>query len=210
MGERTGPIILFGGTFDPPHLGHVELPLQAADLVGSGRVIYMPARMNPQKTDRPPTAAEHRLAMLTEALREKGDPRAEISTLELDREGPSYSIQTIETLHEELATAESPLRLLIGTDQALNFTTWRRWQEIEALAEPLVLPRGITDRDALKSAFDRMQPGRGDVWMTRVLEIPGIKARSTDAREANARREPIEEIVPPVVEEYIRRNGLYA
>ena len=210
MGEGTGPTILFGGTFDPPHLGHVELPLLAADLIGSGRVIYMPARVNPQKADRPPTAAEHRLAMLKEALEAQGDPRTEISTMELDREGPSYSIQTIEALHRELAPSESPLRLLIGTDQALNFTTWRRWEDIEALAEPLVLPRGFADRSTLRSVFERMQPGRGDVWMARVLEIPGIDARSTDAREANSRREPIEEIVPPVVEAYIRRNGLYA
>ena len=210
MTEQGGPTILFGGTFDPPHRGHVELPLRAADLIGSNRVIYMPANVNPQKSSSPPIDPVHRRGMLEVALEELGDPRAMISTIELDRTEPSYSILTVRQLLEEMPPEQGPLRLLVGTDQALNFTTWKCWEEIERLAEPLVLPRAPWNREALHEAFERMQPGRGDLWMTRVLDIPEIMACSTDARNATARQESIEQIVPPSVEAYIQRHGLYA
>ena len=81
------PILIFGGTFDPPHLAHTALPPLVARRLDCKRILYIPAAANPLKTDAPPTAVEHRLAMLRLALADV--PDAEISTIELDRPGPS-------------------------------------------------------------------------------------------------------------------------
>ena len=75
-------VLLFGGTFDPPHQAHTSLPLAAAEAIGAGRVVFIPANINPQKTDTPPTSVEHRIGMLEAAL--EGTPNATISRIEVE------------------------------------------------------------------------------------------------------------------------------
>ena len=164
-------ILVFGGTFDPPHIAHASLPELAARQLGCDQIIYVPAAINPLKQDHPPTAKEHRLAMLLLAI--SNIHNAKISTIELDRKGPSYTIDTLRVLHQQHsdpgdsgrptasqsrragreATSKhtrstSPssqpgpeFRLLIGCDQALSFHDWKDWQEILALATPAVMLR---------------------------------------------------------------------
>jgi len=116
--NTSGPILLFGGTFDPPTRAHTTLAPQAAALVGASRLLYVPAAISPHKLEQTPTEAEHRLAMLKLALMDTDD--VEIRTLELDRAGPSYTIDTVETMRSEFGP-DTPLRLLIGDDQAESF-----------------------------------------------------------------------------------------
>jgi nicotinate-nucleotide adenylyltransferase len=207
MMATTKPIILFGGTFDPPHRAHVELPLLAANLIGADTVCFIPAGLNPQKSEHPPTESHHRVAMLEAAI--AGEPRATISRIEVDRSGPSYMIDTVEAIHADLGPDAPTVRLLIGADQALNFRTWKRWEDLEALAEPLVMPRAPHTIESLPADLEASHPGAGAIWMKRVVDIPPIEVDSTGIRKAVADGSSLERFVQPPVARYILENGLY-
>ena len=136
--SSTAPIVLFGGTFDPPTRAHAELAPQAAAAVEASLLVYVPAGISPHKLDTPPTDSAHRLSMLHLVV--DGIDGAVIRDLEVHRDGPSYSIDTVRTLRSEFPEG-TPLRLLIGDDQAIAFHAWRDWADLIELAEPLVLPR---------------------------------------------------------------------
>jgi nicotinate-nucleotide adenylyltransferase len=204
MGRRR---LLFGGTFDPPHRAHLELPRIAADAVGAEEVVYVPAARNPLKQDAEQSAGEHRLRMLELAL--AGRPGVRIATVELDRGGPSWWVDTLELL----AAAGDPgdrLLFLIGADQALDFHRWREWPRILELAEPVVMARPPLDRRGLEAAFRRRyEPREAAWWAERIVEVPAVDASATEARRRIAAGEPVDDLVPPAVAEYARTHGLY-
>jgi len=200
-------ILLFGGSFDPPHRAHVKLPLLARQAIGAEVVAYIPAACPPLKTGPVLTPANHRLHMLELALRDQ--PRAVILTDEIDRrenDEPSYTIDTLERLRRKLG--EKPVfRLLIGTDQLRVFDRWRSFRRILELAEPLVMLRPPDTRRRLLSelptGFDPAQ------WMARLVDLPRMDISSTKVRQRLAAGEAIDDLVPPAVATYIRRNNLY-
>lgn len=201
------PIVIFGGTFDPPHRAHIAMSLRAATLLNAREIIFVPAGCNPQKQDTAPLAGAHRLAMLQAALAD--EPRTRVSSVELDRQGPSFMIDTLETLRTQI-DASIALRLLIGADQAMNFHTWHRWQDIEALAEPAVLPRAPW---RIADLADALAEKNGAQWRARVLPIEPQDGASQDIRTALAQSksdpEALEHVVNPQVAAYIRKHGLY-
>ena len=203
--DRT--VLVFGGSFDPPHQAHVMLPLEVATMIGAQEVLFMPAKVNPQKADRPPTAVEHRLAMLERALQEH--PRAHISRLEIDHPGPSYSVDTLHRLIEDPAYSQATLRLLIGADQAVNFTTWKEWQTIERIAEPLVMPRPPHSRASLEEAYKNVFEEEWPRWMDRTLDLPTREDRSTDIRSMLKRGDSLAAVLAPAVERYVHEHRLY-
>ena len=138
-----------------------------------------------------------------------GDPRASISRLELERSGPSYTVDTVTALDAALGPEHPPMRLLIGADQALNFRTWRRWQELEALAEPLVMPRAPHTIDRLEERFEEAHPGEAGKWMGRVLDLPEVDICSTTIREAVRTGSDLETMLTKPIIDYILENGLY-
>ena len=176
--------LLYGGTFDPPHLAHVELPRAAMEHLGFDRVLYVLAHQSPLK-DSPLTSETHRLAMLELALQDC--QWAEASSIELDRGGTSYTIDTIESFRKE----GDELRLLIGADQWLQFKQWRRWEDILRLANPVILPR-----DGFEVSSERL------------LQIDSLPAVSTDVRELIKQGKSID-IVLPEVAAYITQHQLY-
>src|SRR5262245_2562362 len=137
-------ILIFGGTFDPPHLAHVTLPPLVARRLDCRRIVYVPAAVNPLKTQRPLTPAAHRLAMLRLAV--AAVPDAEISTIELDRPPPSYTVDTLAAMRQRFGP-DAVFCLLIGSDQALAFHKWRQWQRILELAVPAVMVRAPMDQE---------------------------------------------------------------
>ena len=177
--------LLYGGTFDPVHTGHVEVPFAAMQHLGFDRVLYVPANIAPLKEDAP-TPSSHRLAMLQLALADS--PWAEISTIELDREGTSYTIDTLEALQTE----GDSIRLLIGADQWQQFQSWKRWDEIIELANPVVMPRE-------GYAIDH----------ERILPIRPLTETSTDIRTFVRDGASIEPLVDPRVAAYITKHNLY-
>ncbi|HWZ84894.1 MAG TPA: nicotinate (nicotinamide) nucleotide adenylyltransferase [Thermoanaerobaculia bacterium] len=190
---------VFGGTFDPVHNGHV-LPVEAAARKFQlQRVLYVPARLSPHK-DAAPTDARHRVAMLALAL--VGRPDWSIDLEELDREPPSFTIDTLRAI-AALHPADE-LWLLMGTDILAGFDRWRE-------------PEAIT-RLARIAAFER-EPYTGAA--VRVPEVPGLSDRlsvfdagsvrisATELRNALAAGRSIGGKVPGPVAEYITKHGLY-
>jgi nicotinate-nucleotide adenylyltransferase len=201
-------ILIFGGTFDPPHLAHASLPPQVASRIHCRRIIYVPASINPLKADEPPAPAHHRLAMLRIGIREV--PGAEISTIELDRDGPSYTIETIESLRTGFGP-DAELRLLIGADQALDFQRWRRWQDIMALATPAVMLRAPLDHSAFESELStRWAPEWVARWLDWTVDVPLMDISATEIRRRLAAGADTTGLLDEHVREYIERHGLYA
>lgn len=204
MSER---LLVFGGTFDPPHRAHSELPPLVAETLGCRRIVYVPAALNPLKTDHPPTAAEHRLAMLRLAIRDV--PGAEISTIELDRQGPSYMVETLEALGGQLEAA-AELRLLIGSDQALEFHRWKSWRRILQLATPAVMVREPLDEATYSRQIRETYPQpEAQRWLGWAVDVPRIDIGATELRSRLAAGEEVGDLVSPAVGRYIREHGLY-
>lgn len=200
--------LIFGGTFDPPHLAHAQLPPLAAARLGCERLIYVPAAINPLKADHPPTPAPHRLAMLRLALRDV--PNAEISTVELDREGPSYTVDTLEALRDELGHA-AELHLLIGADQALEFHRWKDWQRILELATPAVMLRTPWTRESFAGAIESIHGQQAaSRWSGWVLDLPVVDVSATYVREQLQSGAATIEGLDPAVAAYAREHSLYA
>ncbi len=202
-----GPrVLIFGGTFDPPHRAHTRLPPIAAARLRCDRIIYIPAALNPLKDDRP-TPAAHRLEMLRRAI--AAVPGAEIDTCELDREGPSYTVDTLEMLRERFGPGAT-LYLLMGSDQALEFTRWHRWRRILELATPAVMVRpphtGATYRKELAARYG---PDEARTWLRWTLDLPRMDIHATRLREALASGDGVDELLDPGVLRYVREHRLY-
>jgi nicotinate-nucleotide adenylyltransferase len=200
-------IILFGGSFDPPHVAHVVLPMAAREAVRADLVAYIPAAKAPHKLDRVQTDAKHRLAMLRLAL--GGVKHATILTDELDRVAggkPSYTVDTLHMLRMRLGP-DVKLRLLIGADQVRIFDQWRQPMRIIELAEPLVMVRPPDTWESLLASL-RDDAARAE-WAPRLVDVPEVGVSSTDIRQRVARDEPITGFVDPAVERYIHEHGLY-
>ncbi len=185
---------VFGGTFDPPHLGHLVVAQDACTALALDGVLFVLAASPPHKQGRAHTPAPIRLEMLQAATR--GDPRFQACDIELRRRGPSYTVDTL----RELA-AEDPARelfLLIGADQARDFAAWRAPDEIVRLATVVALSR----------EGEEMPPGT-PVQALRWLPVTRLDISATDIRRRVSVGEPIRYLVPDAVEAIIRREGLY-
>ena len=192
MSRRIG---LLGGTFDPVHNAHVALACIALDTLALDELRWVPAGQPWQKMQRITPAAQ-RLAMLELAI--AGEPRFTIERCELDREGPSY---TIDTLHElRRREPESQWFLIVGQDQFANLHTWNHWRELLALVTLAVAARPGTAQAADSKVLDHAY---------QVLPLPTMDVAATAIRERVARGEPIDHLVPPAVARYIEQHALY-
>lgn len=197
--------IVFGGSFDPPHRGHVELPRRAARSLAAERVLFVPANLNPLKQSSPPTPASHRVEMLRLALGGAAD--AEIRTLEIDRGGASYAADTMESLAAEAARATPPARLvlLLGADAALSLPRWRDPARIAATCELAVMLRPPHDRASFARSFASAWGGSPPPISPRwILDLGRIEASSTAVREGSRRDD-----LPAAVADYARAHRLY-
>jgi nicotinate-nucleotide adenylyltransferase len=198
-GLRVG---ILGGTLDPVHRGHLILAGAARDELGLERVLFVPAGQPWRKAARAITSAEHRLAMLRLAL--EGEGAFVVATLELEREGPSYAADTLEVLRRDQPSDE--LFFILGEDALVDLPNWVRPGRILELATLAVAKRAGTDRDELEEAARRL-PGLLDrvAW----LKMPLVEVSATEIRDRVRRGLPIGDLVPRLVEAYIREHGLY-
>lgn len=192
MPERLG---LLGGTFDPPHFGHLFVAYTAIEELGLDEVRLIPAHRQPLKQDAATTGAEHRLAMTRLLAAE--DPRLSVDTVELERGGLSFTIDTVRALRAERPSRE--LIVLVGEDVV---PTLPKWRESEALAEEARLV--VVSRGA----------GSASVAPGAVLPLERIESRRVDisATEIRARVRaglPIRGFVPESIAHYIATHGLY-
>ncbi len=204
MKTRT---LVFGGTFDPPHTAHTTLPPLVAARLGCARIIYIPAAANPLKTDLDVTAAEHRLAMLRLAVADV--PGAQVSTIELDRPGPSYMIDTLRSLRSRVGD-KTDLVLLIGSDQAMSFHDWKDWARIIELATPAVMVRPPLDMAAFRRQLaERYEPDEVERWLGYAVAVPQLDVDATSVRRRLASGGDVRGLLQPDVLAYAREHGLY-
>lgn len=203
MQKRASHIGVFGGTFDPVHLGHVRAALAAFEALELDRLIWVPNHQSPLRLEEKRTPGHHRLAMLERAVKDMDG--FELSDVELRREGPSYLIDTLETLRAERPEAE--WHFLMGMDSLHTFDRWVRVEEIVTATRVWVMPRPGGEAQKVLSALEARAPGlRGKI---RLLAGPTIDISATDIRERIKSGESIEHLVPKAVANYIREQKLY-
>lgn len=186
---------ILGGTFDPIHVGHLVAASEAMHRFGLDRVVLVPAGRPWQKSEF--SDAEDRLMMTT--LAAATHPRLSVSRIEIDRKGPTYTVDTLEALRAGFPEAE--LFLIVGADVAMELKTWHRVEDIAPLATVVAVTRPGSELTALPT-----DPGLPDV---QVMEMPALDVSSTDIRRRIATGAPIDFLVPADVAAYIRDKGLY-
>ncbi|MCC6407195.1 MAG: nicotinate (nicotinamide) nucleotide adenylyltransferase [Planctomycetes bacterium] len=200
---------LFGGSFDPVHRGHEHVARAAERAFGLERVLWMPAARPPHKPERILAEAGDRVAMLELAL--AGEPRWSVSRLELERSGPSYTIDTVRALPAALGLARDvELYLLIGGDNLVDFTKWREAHELLRRVQPVIVVRRGDERE-VASELARGLPAELAAKVERGLVVePLVPISSTELRERLARGEACTRELAPAVGEYVRARGIYA
>lgn len=192
---------VFGGTFDPVHIGHLVVAVNVSYSLELDRVLLVVAGEPWQKVGtRPIAPAEDRYALVEVALQGLETARLEVSRMELDRPGPSYTADTLADLASLYPGDE--LFLVMGPEVAEDLSTWERPAEVCRLAT-LVL---VTRPGAGVGPFEPLPPP----WRTRVVEVPAVDVSSTDLRARVADGRPLDVLTPPGVVREIRRRGLYA
>ena len=189
---------LFGGTFDPVHRAHVALAHAALDALALDTVRWVPTGQPWQKQGgRVVSPAAHRLAMVQAAIAH--EPRFVLSRIELDRPGPSFTLDTVRTL--QAAEPGHAWVLLIGQDQYANLHTWAHWRELLALVELAVANRPGPARAPHPDVLAHPH---------RMVPLPMLDISSTQIRAAAALGHDLSPMVPPEVARYIARHRLYA
>lgn len=188
---------IFGGTFDPPHLGHLVVAQDAAEALRLDRLFWVPARRSPFKTEGAATAAEVRVRLVEHAIR--GHDVFQLWSGELDRPEPSYTVDTVDTFRASYPGAE--LFLLLGTDQWRSFHRWKDPDRIADVATVCVLDREV-DGPGTAEAEDGREAAR---LPTRRMDIS-----STEIRERVRRGRSIRFLVTDAVRREIEESGLYA
>ena len=194
---------IYGGTYNPPHTGHLHAAKQAVQILGLDKLLLIPDRIAPHKEiPAGSPVPQQRLQMLR--IASAGEPKMEVSDIELKREGASYSYLTVEALREIYPDAE--LYLLMGTDMFLSFDTWMHPERITRNATLAVMYRGEKGEraaiDAQKKRFEA-EGARIELVENQVLPISSTQLRRLIAFQCAG------EFLPVGVEDYIRENGLY-
>ena len=198
--QRIG---ILGGTFDPPHVGHLWLATLAADAMSLHRVLFMPAAQPPHKKRKGMTRATDRLLMTRLAI--AGDEAFGLTLIEMERPGPSYTIDSVEELQRMYGT-DGTLYLLMAADSLGDIDTWREPDALLERIEWVVGPRPgspLPDRSALEDRFG------AKASRIHLLEGPSLDVSSSEIRRRVAARRAIRYLVPRGVEELIGQRGLY-
>lgn len=200
MTSRLG---LLGGTFDPVHLGHLIVAEEVRVQLGLEKVLFIPARQSPLKQDRLSSAVEHRLAMVRMAV--ASNPYFAVSTVEIERGIPSYTIETVRYLLGEAGPGTS-LYFLVGRDQAASLPRWKDPGPLSEICQLVFMSR--PGWSPLDFAFlESYIPGARQRVTS--VEVPAIGISSTDIRRRVRQGLSIRYLVPANVEEYIQSHQLY-
>ncbi|MCG8481184.1 MAG: nicotinate-nucleotide adenylyltransferase [Spirochaetales bacterium] len=189
--------VFFGGTFDPIHIGHLFVAEEARAAVGAMSVLFVPAGRNPLKDDPSGASPEARLHMTRLAIRGNGAFR--VSSAEIERGGPSYTVDTVETL---VASGELRPRpgLIVGDDLIAQLPRWKDPQRLFAAVRLIVVTRHVTEVERLSEVVPTD---------TLVIRNPAIPVSSSDVRERLRDHRSVRYLVPDAVYEYIRFHSLY-
>jgi len=194
---------LLGGTFNPPHLGHLVCAQEACDQLQLGRVVLVPTRVPPHKVVHDDPGVAHRVSMCETAA--AADPRLEVSLVDVRRDGPSYTVDTLRLLHADAPGDE--LTFIVGGDMAHSLPTWRDPEAVLALATMAVAARERISREAIVEGLAGL-PGAAE--RLRFFDMPRMDISSSLIRARVAAGRPVRYLVPDGVRAYIERERLYA
>jgi nicotinate-nucleotide adenylyltransferase len=198
----AGGIGVLGSAFNPPHLGHLALAQEALWQLDLSEVVLMPTGDAPHKRIADDPGREQRLAMTRLAAAD--DSRFSVSTLEVDRDGPSYTYETLELLADQRADTE--LVFVMGADAAVGLESWRAPERVVELAQIAVARRsGVSDAEV--AAVMRSLGADGRATM---LEMPQFGVSSSAVRERAAGGRPLRYLVPESVARFIEEKGIYS
>jgi nicotinate-nucleotide adenylyltransferase len=199
----AGGIGVLGSAFNPPHLGHLALAQEALWQLGLDEIVLMPTGEAPHKRIVDDPGREQRLAMTRLAAAD--DPRFSVSTLEVDRDGPSYTYETLELL--ALEKGDNRLVFVMGADAAVGLESWREPGRVVTLARLAVARRsGVSDAEV---AAVLRSLGCDDGRAT-MLEMPQFGVSSSAVRERAAGGRPLRYLVPESVARFIEEKGIYS
>ncbi len=189
---------VFGGTFDPVHLGHLIVAEAARSEARLDRVLFVLSPRPPHKNTEALAPVSHRLTMLRLAL--AGNPCFSVSTLEVQRAGASYTVDTLRQLQTASEYVAPELHLIIGMDSLAAFAQWREPETIIQLAQLLVYPRLEADPQSVRPEFLRA---------CRILDAPIVEISSTEIRRRLQSNNTVRYLVPESVRYYLEANRLY-
>ena len=193
---------LLGGTFDPPHYGHLLAAQEVAWRLQLQCVLFLPARQNPLKQGAPSSEAEDRCEMVARAIAD--NPLFQLSRLDIDRPPPSYTVDLLQSL--QASDSRTELFFLVGADILPELPKWRAPEEVLRLARLVVVNRPgspFPNLDELELAL----PGARE--RADVVRIPGVDISAADLRARVRSDQPIRYLTPPAVEQYVREKRLY-
>ena len=197
---------IFGGTFDPIHLGHLILAEQCREQCGLDEVWFVPAAVPPHKQGLEISPAKSRCEMLEFAI--AGNAQFQLNRVELDRSGPSYTVTTLEQLLADHPSCE--FSLLVGADSIRDLPTWKQPQRILELAQVVAVNRGRNLLDPTEAARQLVeQVGPLAQSRIRFIHMPGVDISATDIRQRVRAGLSIRYLVPRSVEIYIHEHGVY-
>ena len=207
--ERCSKVAIFGGTFDPIHNGHLTIAEAVLHQFAPQRVLFVPSGNPPHKPDRQITCANHRYNMVLDAV--CNTPGFDVTRLEVDRTGASYTIDTIRAV-KGLCLPGATIYFVLGQDALCNILSWKNAAELLTLCNFIVVPRQVNANNAKNEAeldaqllLLRSQYGA----KIEILKMPQLDVSSTAVRAALEGGAPIKAIVPPEVAQYARTHGLY-
>jgi nicotinate-nucleotide adenylyltransferase len=210
-------IALYGGTFDPVHVGHLEIARRVSELFEIDKLLFIPAQMAPHKIGRPVTHPIHRYAML--ALATQDHPRLAISTFELDAPDRRYTVDTIEHFQRELGDSVE-LFFIMGADSWAEITTWREWERLLSMTNHIVVTRPGYEPSTthvgehkdrivdLRKAAALNGRGLPRIYITDVV-MNDVSATQIRRLASEGRTDELVSLLPGPVLEYIKKYGIY-
>jgi nicotinate-nucleotide adenylyltransferase len=199
-------IALFGGTFDPIHLGHTQVAEAAAKQIEAEQVVFIPAKCSPLKGFLPNATDEDRLRMIELAIRNHN--RFSVSDCELRRPAPSYTLDTVNHFQEKYG-ADASLYWLLGADSVNDLLLWHRIDELIDVCNLAVMVRGGYEAPSFERHVAALGLDRVEKLRRNVIETPSIDISSTKVRKHLAAGRDAGEMLCPDVRDYIRQRGLY-
>ena len=194
---------VMGGTFDPIHMGHIIVAEEARTRMNLAETLFVPACLPWLKTDSPISAAEHRVEMVRLAIADK--PYFKLSTVEIERGGPSYTVDTVAGLRGQIG-AEDELFLILGWDSLAELPRWHEPSRLIEMCRLVVVPRPGYSRPELES-LDESLPGISQRVM--FFDKPEMDISASNIRERVAKGLSVHHLIPRPVNRYIKEHGLY-
>ena len=199
-------VILFGGTFDPIHFGHMTVAQSAVEQTGAEKIVFIPAKRSPHKKVFPVADGKSRVEMISRSIEGRED--FEVSECELHRDEPSYTLDTVRFFRGEYGSAVK-LYWLVGADAVRDLAGWYGIRDLMEECHLSVMYRGGFERPCF-SGFEGQLGLEGVEKLNRnVIKTPLVEISGTEIRSKLALGEDIEGLVGPAVAEYIAENGLY-